>query len=222
MRSRMSLFARGAFLPAPPNFAIADFRRPTTRVTRRRRRTYNDVANVGQRWRDLAGYYTRYGDVRELLSAVDDRYVIMNAGDELRLSFPAAEPPKAGWTRDFVLIGDGWVKDGDYNTTASKTVGPLPQHGHPDYAPAKTDDIEADPVYQAHAGDWRKYHTRFVEPRVFLSGLRCAGSERPATRRAPAVGGAGSVRPGGRRSSQMVQPSNKSAREAWPAASLRP
>ena len=50
---------------------------------------YNELANVGQRWRDLVGYYTRFGDVRELLRAVDDRYVIMNAGDELRLSFPA-------------------------------------------------------------------------------------------------------------------------------------
>jgi tetratricopeptide (TPR) repeat protein len=133
---------------------------------------YGDVANVGQRWRDLTGYYTRFGDVRELLSAVDDRYVIMNAGDELRLSFPAPAPPKAGWTRDFVLIGDGWVKDGDYNTTASKTVGPLPRHGHPDYEALKSEEVEEDPVHRAHAGDWQKYHTRFVEPQLFLSGLR--------------------------------------------------
>jgi len=40
-------------------------------------------------WRDLEGYYTRYGDVGELLESVDDRYVIMNAGDELRLRFAA-------------------------------------------------------------------------------------------------------------------------------------
>ena len=148
-------------------FSKTDYARDAPETPR-----YSEVANVGQRWRDLVGYYTRFGDVRELLSAVDDRYVIMNAGDELRLSFPAAEPPKAGWTRDFVLVGDGWVKDGDYNTTASKTVGPLPRHGHPDYAAAKTDDIEADPVYRAHAGDWQTYHTRFVEPHVFLRGLR--------------------------------------------------
>ena len=38
--------------------------------------------------------YTRFGDVRELLTDVDDRYVIMNAGDELRLRFP--EAPRAG------------------------------------------------------------------------------------------------------------------------------
>ena len=87
---------------------------------------YTTIANVGQRWRDLMGYYTRFGDVRELLNQVDDRYVIMNAGDELRLRFPELPPPTAGRRRDFVLIGDGWVKDGDYNTTSSKTVGPLP------------------------------------------------------------------------------------------------
>ena len=148
-------------------FSKTDYTRDTPETPR-----YADVANVGQRWRDLVGYYTRFGDVRELLSAIDDRYVIMNAGDELRLSFPAAEPPKAGWTRDFVLVGDGWVKDGDYNTTASKTVGPLPRHGHPEYAAATDDDLEADPVYQAHAADWQKYHTRFVDPRAFLRGLR--------------------------------------------------
>jgi hypothetical protein len=78
------------------------------------------------RWRDLEGYYTRFGDVRELVAKTEDRYVIMNAGDELRLSFEAPPPPPAGWTRDFVLIGDGWVKDGDYNTSFSKTVLPLP------------------------------------------------------------------------------------------------
>jgi hypothetical protein len=137
---------------------------------------YSHVANVGQRWRDLEGYYTRFGDVRELLSAVDDRYVIMNAGDELRLTFAGSAGPKIGWSRDFVLVGDGWVKDGDYNTTASKTVGPLPRHGHPDYAASKDDlsnvEIEADPVYRAHPADWQQYHTRFVDPRAFLRGLR--------------------------------------------------
>ena len=30
--------------------------------------------------------------------------------------------------RDFIVVGDGWVKDGDYNTTFSRTVLPLPTH----------------------------------------------------------------------------------------------
>src|SRR5215471_13290310 len=34
---------------------------------------YNRLDGTSQRWRDLEGYYTRYGDVRELLEKVDDR-----------------------------------------------------------------------------------------------------------------------------------------------------
>jgi Tfp pilus assembly protein PilF len=134
---------------------------------------YNEIANIVPRWRDLVGYYTRFGDVRELVREVDDRYVIMNAGDELQLAFPAPIPPPEGWKRDFVLIGDGWEKDGDYNTSFSKTVLPLPSHGHADYTAASPAlDLEADPVYRRHPQDWQTYHTRFVTPTAFLSGLK--------------------------------------------------
>jgi hypothetical protein len=133
--------------------------------------TYSRMANMTERWRDLIGYYTRFGDVRELLAKVDDRYVIMNAGDELRLLFPAGPPLSKGWTRDFVLIGDGWVKDGDYNTSFSKTVEPLPAHDLPEYQPPAS-DIESDPVYRRHPEDWQTFHTRFVAPNRFLRGLR--------------------------------------------------
>ena len=110
--------------------------------------------------------------MRELLAEVEDRYVIMNAGDELRLLFTAPSPPPEGWRRDFVLIMDGWVKDGDFNTAHSKTVGPLPSHDTPDYDPDASPALEDDPVYQRHKDDWRKYHTRFVAPDAFLRGLR--------------------------------------------------
>jgi len=121
------------------------------------------LAGTAPRWRDLEGYHTRFGDVRELLTAVDDRYVIMNAGDEFTLRFPAAAPPAAGFVRDFILIGDGWVKDGDYNTTFSRTVLPLPTHATGRYAtPPRT--LEDDPVYQRHRADWETFHTRYVAP----------------------------------------------------------
>ena len=81
----------------------------------------------------MIGYYTRYGDVRELISTIDDRYVIVNSGDELSLHFPEQPPPPAGWVRDFVIKGDGWIKDGDYNSTFSKTVLPLPYHAKNEY-----------------------------------------------------------------------------------------
>ena len=134
---------------------------------------YDKIANVTSRWRDLVGYYTRLGDVRELLREVDDRYVIMNAGDELQMTFAAPAAPPPGWKRDFVLIGDGWVKDGDYNTAFSKTVLPLPSHRQQDYSTSsRALELEEDPVYRRHSQDWNAYHTRFVTPRGFLAGLK--------------------------------------------------
>jgi hypothetical protein len=122
-------------------------------------------------WRDLIGYYTRFGDVRELVGGVDDRYVIMNAGDEIRLRFPSLPPPAPGWKRDFVMVSDGWEKDGDYNTAFSKTVLPLPSHANTSYSrpPARLED---DPIYRRHPADWQNYHTRFVTPRDFVYALR--------------------------------------------------
>jgi hypothetical protein len=136
---------------------------------------YGRVVSTSQRWRDLTGYHTRFGDVRELIDRVDDRYVIMNAGDEMRLQFAEAAPLPAGWRRDFVLIGDGWEKDGDYNTAFSQTVLPLPSHDRPAYgARTRSLELEDDPVYQRHRDDWQRYHTRYVTPRGFVNGLKPA------------------------------------------------
>lgn len=132
---------------------------------------YQQISGTTQKWRDLVGFYTRFGDVKELTKEIDDRYVIMNAGDELVFEFPALDPPKKGWERDFVLIGDGWVKDGDYNTGYSKTVLPLPYHGMEDYS-EEPGSLEEDPVYKEHKEDWAKYHTRYVTPHNFNTALK--------------------------------------------------
>jgi tetratricopeptide (TPR) repeat protein len=132
---------------------------------------YNRMLSSKQIWRDLIGYYTRFGDVRDLLEKVDDRYVIMNAGDEMSLRFREQPPPPAGWVRDYVFMGDGWIKDGDYNSTFSKTVLPLPYHAKQEYvtAPGKLED---EWVYKQHPEDWQRYHTRYVTPAVFQNALR--------------------------------------------------
>lgn len=132
---------------------------------------YQQISSTTQKWRDLEGFYTRFGDVKELTKEIDDRYVIMNAGDELVFEFPALDPPKEGWTRDFVLIGDGWIKDGDYNTVHSKTVIPLPYHGMENY-PEEPGSLQEDPVYQKHKEDWATYHTRYVTPHNFNTALK--------------------------------------------------
>ncbi|HEY0760041.1 MAG TPA: FG-GAP-like repeat-containing protein [Acidisarcina sp.] len=131
---------------------------------------YDHLAATTQIWHDLPGYYTRYGDVRELLCKIDDRYVIMNAGDEMSLRFKVPKPPQSGWVRDFVIAGDGWIKDGDYNTALSQSVLPLPHHSQVryDHAPRTLED---DWVYNHHSSDWQNYHTRYIASRSFHDEL---------------------------------------------------
>lgn len=125
---------------------------------------YQKVTTEAQ-WRDLAGYYTRYGDVNPLLQAVDDMYVILNAGDEITVEFDAARLPelKPGWVRDFILYSDGWDKDGDINTLTSQTVEPLPFHGMSAYP---YPDTEHYPDDAAHRRYRLEYNTRRVEHRL--------------------------------------------------------
>ena len=132
---------------------------------------YNHMEGSKQRWRDLVGYYTRYGDVRELLARVDDRYVIMNSGDEMTFRFAEQPPPPAGWVRDYVIVGDGWIKDGDYNSTFGKTVLPLPYHAKNEYT-TPPGRLEDEWVYRHHPDDWETYQTRYVSDEVFQGALR--------------------------------------------------
>ncbi len=132
---------------------------------------YNKILTTTQRWRDLEGFYTRFGDVLELLQKTDDRMVLMNAGDELVLKFPALPEVKAGWKRDFVIIGNGWIKDGDLNSVFSKTLLPLPTHATNDYT-RPPNGLENDPVYQKNKQDWLRFHTRYVSPNDFRNALR--------------------------------------------------
>lgn len=132
---------------------------------------YNRLSGSKQIWRDLIGYYTRFGDVRELLAKIDDRYVIMNSGDEMSFRFPEQPAPAAGWVRDYLIIGDGWIKDGDYNSTFSKTVLPLPYHEKREYTTTPT-RLEDEWVYKKYPDDWQTYHTRYVTPESFVRSLR--------------------------------------------------
>ncbi|CAN5751824.1 hypothetical protein BH23GEM7_BH23GEM7_06470 [soil metagenome] len=139
---------------------------------------YGTLASTAPLWRDLEGYHTRFGDVLPLVDSIDGRYVIMNAGDELLFRFAEAAPPPEGWTRSYVLIGDGWVKDGNFNTGFSRTVLPLPYRGMTEYdrPPGRLED---DPAYRLHPEDWRDFHTRYVTPRTFHHALVAGRDDRP-------------------------------------------
>jgi Tfp pilus assembly protein PilF len=116
---------------------------------------YNTVSATSP-WKLLPGRYTREGDVRDLLSAVDDRFVVSRPGDEIALSFDATALPElpAGWTRTFLLHADGFSKEMDVNSASPDELGPLPFHGMAQYpypaasAPARSagyrDDIDRD------------------------------------------------------------------------------
>jgi hypothetical protein len=131
---------------------------------------YDTLAGTGPRWRNLEGYHTRYGDVRELLQKIDDRIVIAGPGDELRMRFVAAPPLQAGLVRDFIFTGDGWMKEGDYNFQFSKTVLPLPRHSMTTYT-APLVPLEEDRSYRLHPSDWQQFHTRYVTPEGFVGAL---------------------------------------------------
>jgi Flp pilus assembly protein TadD len=137
---------------------------------------YDQLASTSEVWRDLSGFYTRFGDVRTLLANSDDRYVIMNAGDEMSLQFAAPAAPPSGWVRDYVLAGDGWIKDGDYNSAYSQTVLPYPHHARRNYDAPPT-SLEDDWMYRHHTQDWLTYQTRYVSPKGFRDALS-RGDER--------------------------------------------
>jgi tetratricopeptide (TPR) repeat protein len=115
-----------------------------------------DSVTTAPRWRPIEGRFTRFGDVRELLQASDDRYVVMAPGDETTVEFAADLPLlPAGWTRTFLIYTDGWIKDADLNTATGNTVEPLPFHAMSEYPYGTT---EAHP----HPGFVREYLTRLV------------------------------------------------------------
>ena len=97
-------------------------------------------------WKQLSGKFTNYGDVRELINGVDDRYVVMSHGEEIALSIDAKTlaPLPEGWTRTFFLKADGWCKDMDPYTAAPDTVLPLPWHGMDGYPPSPGHDYPAE------------------------------------------------------------------------------
>ncbi|MGM0507124.1 MAG: CRTAC1 family protein, partial [Bacteroidota bacterium] len=139
---------------------------------------YESLSGTSARWFDLEGFYTRFGDVEELLASVDDRYVIMNAGDELLLEYEELPEPEPGMVRTFFFDSDGWVKDGDVNTEGSATVGPLPYHEMSETEHQRDSDLKEDPVYRRFREDWSRYHTRYVTPSSAYSVLQTVNRER--------------------------------------------
>lgn len=118
---------------------------------------YSEVQPTSM-WNPTPGYYTKYGDVRELLDKIDDRFVIMGAGDEVTLRFPADGLPALpeGWTRDYLLFFDGWAKDGDSNTAYSSLVEPLPFHGMSGYPYGRDEGYPDDALHRDYLDEYNR------------------------------------------------------------------
>jgi hypothetical protein len=124
---------------------------------------YDDVSEESP-WRPIEGAFTRFGDVLPLLRDPDDRFVVMGPGDETTVQFDAssAEDLPPGWTRDFLLYTDGWIKDADLNTAHGNTVEPLPFHAIKQYPYAPGEAYPTDELHQRYL---REYNTRVVTGR---------------------------------------------------------
>src|SRR5262249_18012536 len=112
---------------------------------------YSEV-DRNPKWRDLERGYTRYGDVTSLLKESHDMYVILRSGDEITLRFDARNMPQLpeGWSRDFLIYCDGWLKDGDLNTAYGQTVDLLPFHAMTHYPYGKGESYPQDAAHQQY------------------------------------------------------------------------
>lgn len=100
-------------------------------------------------WPFMDGFFTTYGDVRELLQQDDNRLVVMGSGDEMTLIFASPEntlPP--GWKRDFILYSTGWDKDADLNTLEGQSSLPLPFKEMRAYPPPVNQSEMAEEVWK--------------------------------------------------------------------------
>ncbi len=113
-------------------------------------------------WKSHLGIYTRYGDVRPLIQARDDMYVIMHHGDEITAGFDAQKlpPPPPGWARSFLVYAAGFGKDMDLNSAYSDTVGPLPFRAMSGYPYGNLEQYPSDKEHQQYL---RTYNTRRIQ-----------------------------------------------------------
>jgi hypothetical protein len=130
-------------------------------------------------WKAMPGRYTREGDVLELLSSADDRFVISRSGDEIILSFDGSTlaRPAPGERRTFLLRSVGYSKEMNLHSASPDAVAPLPFRAMSRYPYSS---VERYP----HMTDLDRFHTRVVTrslptlDRVAAPARGAAGPER--------------------------------------------
>ena len=118
-------------------------------------------------WPAIAGKFTRFGDVRELVTSTDDRLLVMGTGDEMTIEFAVPEEPlPPGWQRDFFVRSVGWDKDANLHTVTGQTVEPLPSvemSSYPNF------DHPRSPEWNRYL---KEYQTRELNPDAFRHVLQ--------------------------------------------------
>ncbi len=118
---------------------------------------YHDLV-PGDAWPPIEGAFTRFGDVRPLLSSRDDHLVVLHPGDEMQLDFTVpSKPVREGCVRDFVIYNVGWDKDCDHHTVYGETSEPLPFRAMTVYP---FNELDARPLDEAYRQYLKTYQTR--------------------------------------------------------------
>ena len=88
-------------------------------------------------------------------------FVIAKPGDEIAVSFDASAQRTlpAGWSRTFLLKGDGFSKEMDVNSASPDRVEPLPFHRMSAYPYGPSERYPESAVHQRYRA---QYNTRRV------------------------------------------------------------
>lgn len=142
-------------------------------------------------WKLMPGRYTREGDVRELLHAADDLFVVSRPGDGLALSFDATAMPvlPAGWTRTFLLHSVGYSKEMDPHSASPDVASPLPFRTMTRYPYAAPERYPDTPAHRAYLERWNTRVVGRTLPPIELAVEGVSGAGSDATRPAPSGGG---------------------------------
>jgi hypothetical protein len=120
------------------------------------------IVDNTQPFKVMAGDYTRFGRVTELLTRTDDRFVIFGKGEEVTLEFPTKGLPAVprGSVRSFLLKTTGYCKDMDPHTAFPDSVEPLPFRAMSAYPYPEGESYPDDADHR----EYRKiFNTRSVE-----------------------------------------------------------
>jgi len=116
---------------------------------------YDRVSLTGP-FQHQRGNYTRMGDVTELLTSIDDRYVIFGSGEEIAADFDATKLPALAphWKRDYFFYANGFVKDMDWWDASPFTVAQLPFHAMSAYPYPDSEEYPQDAQSLEYQLNW--------------------------------------------------------------------